>query len=142
MLKTVLKVIMLYVILSALVSGCSLMGEYAEGFDGMVISDTPTKTESETTKEYNKNTKTRLLNISFNVNESICEELLNKLNGTKPIVPSEMVLDKDLPKDLIQTALAELKKRKKFSPIEDMRGITLFSLIEENETYYDIEVGG
>lgn len=130
--------------LSALVSGCSLIGEYAENF-GDVPSDNQspvlTETEDKPATKPEKDTKTKLLNVSFNVNESVCKGLLIKLNGAKYIVPNEavMFLDKDLPKDLIQTAFAELKKRKKFSPIEDMRGITLFSLMEENETYYDVD---
>ena len=141
MLKTVLKVIIFYAILSVIVSGCSLIGEYAEGFDGMASNGTPTKVEIETTKEHNENTKPRLLNISFIINESICKEPLIKRNGAKYIVPSGAVITfyKDLPKDLIQTALTELKKRKKFYTIDDMRGITLFSLMVENETYFDDE---
>ena len=113
MLKTILKVLIFYAILSAMVSGCSLIGEYAEGLNGIAINDTPINTESETTKEHNEDTKTRLLNISFNVNE-ICQEPFNNPNDTNHIVPSGAVITfyKDLPKDLTQTALAELKKRR------------------------------
>lgn len=117
MLKTVLKCLIFYAILSAIVSGCSLIGEYCEGFDD-VPSDNQslvlTETVDKPANKPEKKSKTKLLNISFNVNESICKEPLNKLNYTKHIVPSEavMYLDTDLPKDLIQTALAELKKRR------------------------------
>lgn len=58
MLKTILKVLIFYAILSAMVSGCSLIGDYAEGFEGIASNDTPIKTERETTKEHNEDTKT------------------------------------------------------------------------------------
>lgn len=124
MLKTVLKVLAIYVILSALVSGCSLIGEYAEGMcgaegnaKGSISSESESKQadehHTEQSKQENQNIK---ITIDSTVQEEIRIELSSVSDNKEPIVKNErgITLQKDLPHDLIQIAFDEMKKRKRF----------------------------
>lgn len=132
MLKTVLKVLAFYVILSAIVSGCSLISDYCKGVSGKASNDNKpitAKAESkETDKHQTEQSKQESKNIKIVIDNTMSadEELYIELSNApniKHIAQSErfITLQKDLPRDLIQIAFNELKKRKKFYTIENNR---------------------
>jgi hypothetical protein len=136
MLKTVLKVLAFYVILSALVSGCSLIGEYAEGMSGAASNAKGSiSSESESKKADKPDTeqgKRESATIKITIDGTLKEETYIELS----IVPererkeargeADLTLYVALPGDLVRMALDEIHRRKRYVFFEKIPKTVLF----------------
>ena len=129
MLKTVLKILAYYLLLTVMVSGCSLIGEYAEGINGTPngTAHTVPSAEGEAKGKQSKNIsisesgKLKQTKVVFDTRAEGESNPIKVSNITeqpsqevKPIYARVDTLYKDLPRDLVKSAFEEMRKRRKF----------------------------
>lgn len=134
MLKTVLKILAYYLLLTLLVSGCSLIGEYAEG-----INATPNGTAHTvpSTEGEEKQSKSISISESGKVKQTKVVFDTKAESESNPIKVSNITETKQskqevklyakvdtlymvLPKDLIKSAFEEMQSRRKFFVTKDI----------------------
>ena len=129
MLKTVLKILAYYLLLTLLVSGCSLIGEYAEGINGTPngTAHTVPSAEGEAKGKQSKSIsisesgKLKQAKVVFDTKAESESNPIKVSNITeqpsqevKPIYTRVDALQMDAPRDLVKSAFEELRKRRKF----------------------------
>lgn len=135
MLKTVLKILAYYLLLALLVSGCSLIGEYAEGING-TPNGTAHTVPSAGGEAEGKQSKSISISEDGKVKQTKGEFDTKAESESKPIKvsniteqPSQEVktiykkvdtLQMDAPKDLVKSAFEEMQNRRKFFVTKDI----------------------
>lgn len=127
MLKTVLKILAYYLLLTVMVSGCALIGEYAEG-----ITATPNGTAHTVPSADGEGKQSKSISISEDgtIKKTKGEFDTKEESESKPIKvsniteqPSQEVktiykkvdtLYMDMPQDLVKSAFEEMQNRRKF----------------------------
>lgn len=118
MLKTVLKLLAYYLLLTLLVSGCSLIGEYAEGINGTPngTAHTVPSAEVERSKSITESGTLKQTRVVFDTHT---ESNPIKVSSTPIEKQSKQYAKVDtlymlMPFDTLQRAFDELRKRRKF----------------------------
>ena len=129
MLKTVLKIFAYYILLTVMVSGCSLIGEYAEGINGTPngTAHTVPSAEGEAKGKQSKSIsisesgKLKQAKVVFDTKAESESNPIKVSNITEqpsqvvtPIYAKVDALYMLVPCDTLQRAFEELRKRRKF----------------------------
>ena len=136
MLKTVLKILAIYCLIAIAVSGCALIGEYAEGItatpNGTAHTEPSTDGEAEGKQSksisISEDGKVKQTKGEFDIQEESESKPIKVSNITdqasqevKPIYKKVDTLYMLVPCDTLQRAFEELRKRRKFYIIKNKK---------------------
>ena len=131
MLKTVLKILAYYLLLTVMVSGCSLIGEYAEGINGTPNGSAhtvpSTEGEGKQSISISEDGKVKQTKVVFDTRAESESNPIKVSNITeqpsqevKPIYAKVDALYMLMPQDLVKSAFEEMQNRRKFFVTKDI----------------------
>ena len=131
MLKTLLKILAIYCLIAIAVSGCALIGEYAEGITATpngtahTVPSAEGKAKGKSISESGKLKQTRVVFDTRAEGESKPIKVLNTTETERSkqdvkLCAKVNIMFKPLPSDLIESAFAELRKHRKFFVTKDI----------------------